>query len=236
MKRRRRSRNSDGSIGGDFWAGYSDLMAGVLLIFIVVSALKDVQLVQRFAKPSESLNKWHDALEALCSDRELTDRHLAPDCRTGTIELDEGVFFDFDKVTLKEAGKENLRGAVPIILAKLRQHVEVWKQLQVEVRGHADPVAQNVDPYRVNLEKSAERAQSVLLFLTHDDKINPEDRSDLKRLSIASGAAAERPPVDCIEKSKQCYARMRRVEIHLHLDDVRVQSDLVDLLDQLLKS
>jgi len=237
MKSHRRRRPDPGhsAIGGDSWAGYSDLMAGLLLLFIFITALKDFQLQEKFADPSKALKQWREAIQALCTDPELKSRGLAPDCETGTIELEDQVFFPFASAELGDRGKANIRDAVPIILDKLRGQPEVWDRLHVEIRGHADPVVRSgKDQYSVNLVESGKRAERVLLFLTNDEAILPRDRGDLKRIAVASAAAHMMPPEDCDTTTAACRTRMRRVEIHLRFDDMEVIRDLIDLLEQLL--
>ncbi len=231
----KRTAEGTGNIGGDAWASYSDLIAGVLLIFILVTVLKEFQIQAAVADPSQTLREWKEAIEELCTDPELQRQNLAPDCETGTIELPDRVFFDTNETELKAEGKSVLRFAIPIILSKLRQQDIVWSNLSIEVRGHADPRAVATrDPYEVNLEKSVARARNVLLFLTSDEGIEETSRQDLKSKGFASGASFSQPPSSCIGVDQEsCFDDMRRVEIHLHLDDKQIRRALVALLDEI---
>lgn len=234
-RRARKAKSKVSIIGGDSWASYSDLIAGVLLIFIFVTVLKDVEIQQMVAEPAEVLRGWQEALSELCSDEELIAQGLVPDCTTGTIELPDRVFFGFNETELLPEGKDALRNAIPIILRKLRNQPAIWAHLNVEVRGHADPrVRSGLDHYEVNLSKSARRAETVLLFLTSDDSFIPGDRDDLKRIAVASGASDSQRPASCAGLSQSdCFGKMRRVEIHLRLDDKQIRQALINLLDQL---
>lgn len=236
---RRRSDGNGGSVGGDSWAGYSDLMAGLLLIFIFVTVLKDVQLkeqVEKAADPARILREWHEARRELCNDEELKKHRLAPDCDTGTITLPNEVFFDFNEERLTTDGKKALRGAIPIVLRKLRSKQPIWSRLSVEVRGHSDPVGRRgYDPYPINLKKSEARAREVLLYLTSDPDVPEIDRSDLQKRGFASGAAYFQPPKECQDSAPACHDRMRRVEILLHLESEDIQRELGELLNEILQ-
>lgn len=236
MRRRLRAASSEGTIGGDSWAGFSDLMAGLLLVFIFVTVLKDVQLQGRVAEPAKVLDEWRNALLDLCNDDELKGQ-IKVDCETGTIELPEQIFFEFNRAELKPEGKDQLRRAVPIILDKLRARPVIWERLKVEVRGHSDPQAPEALRYSINLRKSEERAHNVLVFLTTDPQIPERDRHEIQMRSVSAGAADSFPPAECrsIGESEDCYALMRRAEIHLRVDDLDIRQELIKLLDVLRK-
>lgn len=237
MSRRRARASSEGTIGGDSWAGFSDLMAGLLLIFIFVTVLKDIQLETGVAEPAEILEAWRSALLDLCNDEDLKSHQVQVDCKTGTIELPGRVFFEFNRAELSAEGKELLRGAVPIVLDKLRARPVIWERMKVEVRGHSDPQAPEEPRYPINLRKSAERAHNVLVFLTTDPEIPERDRDDLRTRAVSAGAADSFPPPECDTECKNdrecCYQKMRRAEIHLRLDDLEIKQALIDLLDVL---
>ena len=61
-------------IGGDFWAGYSDLMAGLLLVLVSVTYVARAEMHELVREPTEELRKWREALNDLCNDPELTGR------------------------------------------------------------------------------------------------------------------------------------------------------------------
>ncbi|MEQ8693485.1 MAG: hypothetical protein RIC89_21925 [Pseudomonadales bacterium] len=239
MKRRdKRNVNTGiGAIGGDSWASYSDLIAGVLLIFILVTVLKDNEIQRMIEEPADILKSWQQAMEELCTDEELLKQGLVPNCETGTIELPDKVFFGFNDTELLEEGKEALRQAIPIILAKLRAQDVIWRDLNIEVRGHSDPrvAPERVnDRYEINLGKSTRRAEAVLLFLTTDTAFSNQDREELAGLAVASGASDTQTPTDCSElPEEECYQKMRRVEIHLRLDNRKIREALIQLLNQL---
>ncbi len=229
------------AIGGDSWASYSDLIAGVLLVFIFVTALKDTQIEKlrdRISEPVAELQGWKRALDQLCADQELLGKGLRLDCDTGVIELPDRLLFDNASKQLKPEGQTLLRDVVPLVLGKLRNQSAIWRRVKIEVRGHTDPrTATGEDPYLVNLGLSAQRAENVLLFMASDHGFSDLDKADIRDRSVASGAAFTEPPQDCETLSeKECYERMRRVELRLVLDDQEIRSNLLELLGKLLNA
>ena len=92
------------------------------------------------------------------------------------------------------------------------------------------------DPYTANLAASQQRALAVLLFLTTDEQLQAQDRLDLQRLAVASGASYVRPPADCGVRSPECNRRARRVEIRLGLDAGRLGAQLGEFHDDLMRA
>lgn len=226
----------NGTLGGDFWASYSDLMAGLLLVFMLITAYGARQVRALVEKPSDELRQWRQALIELCTDPELERLQVRPDCDTGTIELNEGIFFSFNSVALKENGKERLRQALPIIFRRLATDGRIRRKLEaIEIRGHSDWIAPPDDPYGRNLRVSQRRAFEVLHFLATDPGIPEPDRALLTAKGVASGAADRRCP-GCEPRREECRARCRRVEIHFLLDDARYRSELYELFEELLRS
>ena len=237
--RRLRSRHlglPHGTLGGDFWASYSDLMAGLLLVFMLITGYGARQVRALVEKPSDELRQWREALIELCSDPELERLEVRPDCDTGAIELNEGIFFAFNQVVLKEGGKQRLRQALPIILRRLTADVRLLGHLEaIEIRGHSDWIAPPDDPYGRNLRVSQRRAYEVLHFLATDPGLPQDARALLTEKGLASGAADQRCPA-CPDRRSDCRARCRRVEIHFLLDDARYRSELYELFEELLRT
>ena len=147
------------------------------------------------------------------------------------ISLPLSEFFD-DTGALREAGKRRLRAAIPILLRELRARPAIWNDLEViEVRGHADPRARR-DPYATNLRASQRPGLAVLLFLTSGDGLPAQDRLDLQRLAVASGASHSRPTADCGVRSTECDAKARRVELHIRLGVQSLRAKLGDFYDR----
>lgn len=274
-------------IGGEYWPGFSDLMAGLILIFAFltvfsqirgalaanerrmmddqVRSLREEAAALRLEKQSllrevektelrrreaqallkkagivhlevqeelEQLRTWKQAILRLCTNARLAEVGVRVDCETGAIELPDKVFFEFNQQDLTEDGKARLRDAIPIILQELRKSPKLWERIDViEVRGHADPVVRFGRAYETNLAKSQGRAYGVLEFLTSDGALAAEDRNWLKTRGVASGAANERPPLECPDRAREeCHEGMRRVELLLGFADEDIRKRFNGLL------
>jgi outer membrane protein OmpA-like peptidoglycan-associated protein len=230
-RRDRRSWSSDErSLGGDFWASYTDLMAGLLMVFILMVAMADVALSRShddlrdlLTEKTQELDAWNQAVRELCKDEELKLLEVQIDCDTGAIQLPNKILFDYNRDSIRPQGAELLRVAIPKILSRVSENERFWDRLEkVEIRGHADPRAQRDDPYGRNLRISQNRAYSVLKFLTSDPGVPAKYRGRLQEKGVAAGASHSRKPAKCEEQSlsaEVCFDAWRRVEIHLDFSD-----------------
>lgn len=246
--RRRARQREEINLGGDFWISYSDLMAGLLLIFIFVTMAMTLDLVRQnnemtraterlnaiVEQNTESVAEWNRAIKQLCNDAQLREHNALPDCETGAIELAEGAFFGFNSAELSEAGQRNLATAVPIIVRQLEQFPLLWKKLDtISVIGHTDTVG----TYAYNLQLSQDRARRVVEFLTASEDIDESSRATLRRLLVAGGASFSRPHPKCPDQeSAECQERARRVELRLDLDDNDMRKALNDILQAVVAS
>lgn len=193
--------------------------------------LARASLVELVETQTAALQRWPRLLAELCQDPLLLETGLAPDCASGVITLSTDSYFERETGKLAIPARDKLQRAIPALLAKLRADPQIWQALDLlEVRGHADPIAVS-DPYATNLSASQERAFSVLHFLTSDPGLPEQDRRDLQRLAIASGASHSRPPTDCRKSSRRCYAKARRVELRIRLNEASQRGEVQSLYD-----
>jgi len=170
-----------------FWMSYSDLMASILIIFILLFIYKilDYQTgLERKEKVIQDLTNTRLKIIALLQ-KEFEKEHLSIeiDPRTGAIKLSESVLFDYGKSELKPEGKVFLNKFIPIYLRILLGNPEIKKEIaQIIVEGYTD----NKGDYIFNLNLSQERAFSVVKYL-FDDHFNYPYKNELKNYITANG-------------------------------------------------
>ena len=169
--------------------------------------------------------------ESLCHEPVLVALELEPDCQTGVLTLGDGLFAPDGGSQLTANAAEDVSDAMTTYLERLRKMPAIWESLEaIEIRGHSDPRAFR-NPYQTNLIGSQQRAIGVLLFLVGPDGLSARDREDLERLATVSGASYSRPPANCPEAVRTCYAQWRRVEIRPVLSESLRREDWSRSLD-----
>ena len=183
------------------------------------------ELLAAIAPAESALDAVGEAFAFLCADPVLLAIELDPDCETGVITIGDDRFGGFGSPELTPESQEDLRAAIPIYLDRLRARPAIWNHLEaIEIRGHADPRAVRT-PYTTNLVGSQQRPLGLLLFLVGENGLGEEDRADIERLAVVSGASFSRPPASCPERSRECYAEWRRVEIRPVLSEALRRED-----------
>ena len=194
------------------------------------------EMLAAIAPAQSAFDAVEDAFATLCSDPVLLAIDLQPDCESGVITLGDERFGGFGSPELNPASREDLLAAMPIFLDRLRSLPALWDRLEaIEIRGHSDPRAVRT-PYTTNLVGSQQRPLGVLLFLLGEDGLGAADRTDVERLAIVSGASFSRPPASCPERSRECYAQWRRVEIRPVLSESLRREDWSRALDSVRRS
>ena len=212
-----------------FWASYSDLMAGLLMIFALTTVITLLDIGQRLVEPAKAVREWKKVLDEICHDPELAKmENVKIDCNTGALIIsDENLRFGFGRTELGSEAEEVLRQAVPKYMAIIHRYPKFLTRVEVvEISGHTDREdAAGANPYF-----SRERAGQVLSFLLKDPSMKPYARL-LKTKTITAGYADTKCPPDCLEE--KCAAA-RRVEIAVRLNDRDVLKDFLRILKQVI--
>lgn len=148
-----------------YWLSYSDLMAALLIIFILVLAYNILQ----FKVSQEELEAIQVKIKELDQTNKIIDKlkkefgeEIEINEDTGDIIVKSDILFDFDKYGLKENGKIFLKDFVPRYLEVLLGDPDIKDNLyRILVVGHTD----DKGSYLYNLELSQLRALEVANYI-----------------------------------------------------------------------
>lgn len=203
-----------------FWASYSDLMAGILMIFVLSSALFTNQLL----KSTETLERWRDVKAKICGDDRLTGRRdVSVHCDTGAIEFNTSGWFEFGRADMNASGPNVLSEVMPIWLEAISDPT-VWDHVEaVEFGGHAD---RETASELGNMQVSAARAQVVMSFLVEDGRFG-DFKDPLLQRGIVVGYGARDFPDTC---GQDRCEEARRVVVKVNLQDTQILQELWSIL------
>lgn len=222
--------DGDDEEGVSFWAAYSDLMAGILLIFAIVAVSAKYDFERQFERPQRLLQEW-EKLEKVCEEFQEEDERLQAQCENGTLILtEESLRFGFNSVNLSERGKEVLRQTVPRYLeAVLKTERELIQITSIEISGHTDaPTRTTMGNYAIG----EQRAANVLDFLLAASEMEPY-QGLLKDKATVVSYADTKPPKNLPPRVGLEWPEARRIEIQVHFDDDAVLEELKQFLDDL---
>ncbi len=214
----------------NFWASYSDLMAGLLMIFALTTVVTILEIGHRLIEPTEMLERWQKVINEISNDEELaTISNIYIDPDTGALIIsDKNLRFGFGDSDLGEEAEQILKKAVPKYLEIVSKYPDFLDLINViEIAGHTDRKdLKNANPYL-----SRRRAGQVHHFLSNAPEMEPHLKL-FKEKAITAGYAATRFPEKCLEDT---CAEARRVEITILLKERDVLREFQRILKEIIR-
>ena len=216
-----------------YWASYSDLMAGILLVFAVASVGSIIYFTNEVMKQTQVLKDWRNAIQELMRVPDLQRKGVKVDPVNGRLIIsEESLRYAINDTKLSDAGKQLLREIVPTYLKVIQQKQEFQKRLhRIEVSGHTD----SLGTFQVNTDIGSARAANVLKFLIDEEESFGAFSDMLRTKACSAGYADTVPPAEGaigITHQKN-WPEARRIEIQIHFDELSILSELTHILDSL---
>ena len=171
----------------NYWLSIGDLMASILMIFMLLFIVKTIETGQELRKKEEIIEGFTGLKKNIISkiQKDFEERGIKVDLdpQTGTIKIDYKILFNTGEYLLKPEGKKYLNEFVPIYINLLLNDEQVKKELsQIIIEGHTD----DVGSYIYNMELSQKRAFEVIKYI-YDEMPNFKGKEELKRYITANG-------------------------------------------------
>ena len=248
LHRSRKSATIPEPARSEYWAPYSDMMAAMVGVFILLL----IATLYHLGKPLQEVEKalrTRSELAELIMSRIEQDTTLVDISKSGVITFRGDILFDVDDSSLSESGKALLSAVMPPILGSVfdgdsGDSLSFENQLsRIMIEGHADSTfSPALHPefagyaeagYQYNLDLSQRRAFSVMNYLLNDPSIELVLREKLKRYATASGRSFVDPRAD--DLGQYSPGRSRRIEIKFQTKDKELLESLVGMLRQRLQ-
>ncbi|MBF0187655.1 MAG: OmpA family protein [Magnetococcales bacterium] len=203
------------------WISVSDLMAGLMVIFmfIAISYMRDVVVEKE--RIEQIAITWNETQEALHSDLEaefkndLEKWNAALDRETLSIRFKEpSVLFSSGESALNAQFKAILNSFFPRYLQVLKQYRDDISEVRIE--GHTSSIWSRsksaIDGYFKNMRLSQDRTRSVLQYCLQLPQVQ-QDASWARSTITANGLSSSRPIL--LKDGKEDATRSRRVEFRV---------------------
>lgn len=230
MKRKpwRVEKNSTWSPEG-YWASYSDLMAGILLVFAVASVGSMIVTYKQLVEPTMPLQQWQEFVHGMCNDQSLRTKHSKVDCDTGRLIIQQdSLRFALNKTELNQEGKDVLMRIIPNYLDKIRNYKGFESRLEsIEISGHTD----STGDFKDNVYVGSARAANVLNFLIEEPRMTRHSAL-LQKKAFSAGYADTVPPTSSrLGQHGRNWPDARRIEIQIHLKESSILRELMKMLE-----
>ena len=211
---RMRPKTHDEGDGNIFWITMTDLMTGLVLVFIVMFFYAFVsnhmeQVKQELAK--EHANK---VLQETLKNEKL---EATVDPVSGIVKISDLELFDVNSYKLSAKGKAYLDKFTPAYFNSLFKNDYLDKNIdKIVIQGHTDSQTfkgkySDDEQYMKNMDLSLKRAYEVANYMTNTP-YNKQNGDKLRKMIIVEGASFSNP---IIVKGKEDFAKSRRVELKL---------------------
>ncbi len=197
-----------------FWITMTDLMTGLVLVFVVMFLYSFLQNnVEKFQDDLAKENSSKALQEA------LKERNVEAiiDSATGIVKISDLELFEINKSDLSPKGKEYLDKFIPAYIDSLFENDYLKGRIdKILIQGHTD--SQNFagqftedEQYMKNMELSLNRAYSVANYMIKTP-YNKNYGKKLRETVIVEGASSSTP---VLVNGKEDFAKSRRVELKL---------------------
>ena len=217
----------------EHWMGVSDLMAGLMMVFlfIAISYMRYVHVKQEDIKEVATAYQegqvaiYESLLKEFQTDLEVWDAHVDPESLSFEFQSPE-VLFSTGEIALKERFQEILNDFFPRYLEVLRDHREVINEVRIE--GHTSSIWNSKttpdEAYFKNMWLSQGRTRSVLNYVYSNPAI-AKDKDWVKSNVAAVGFSSSRPIT--WPNGRENEARSRRVTFRVITDvDIKMRTIL----------
>lgn len=230
----------------NFWLSYSDMMAALLLVFILILSCTLLETRATYeAKQSELEEKEQiisnqqaqidtiigvrkELIEALSNEFSGNDLSVKVDAQSGAITFDSTLLFGFNDDKLQDTGKSFLAEFLPKYFSVLLNESFSPYVAEIIIEGHTDPDGE----YMYNLQLSQNRAFAVVSYCLDEENhfLSESQLKELRVLLTANGRSWS-APVYAADGTVDKQAS-RRVEIKFRLKDEEMMNQIAEMLEE----
>ncbi len=209
-----RPKSEETNDGNIFWITMTDLMTGLVLVFIVLFFY--TYLTGHVEKIQSDLAQ-ENASKSLQETLKKQDINALIDPISGVVKISDLELFDVNSYKLSSKGKAYLDKFAPAYLDSLFSNEYLDKNIdKIIIQGHTDSQTfagkfSDDEQYMKNMELSLNRAYEVANYITNTP-YNKTNGNRLRKMIIVEGASFSNP---VMVDGKEDFAKSRRVELKL---------------------
>ena len=242
---RRYTKSNKNSEKLNFWLSYSDMMAALLLVFILILFCTLLETRATYeAKQAELAEKEKiiasqqsqidtivgvrgDLVDALSTEFSGNALSVKVDAQSGTITFDSTLLFGFDDDQLQDQGKAFLDQFLPKYFSVLLSEDFSPYVAEIIIEGHTDTDGS----YMYNLQLSQNRAFAVASYcLENSNHILTDNQLEKLRILLTANGRSWSSPIYNDDGSVNMDAS-RRVEIKFRLKDEEMMGQIASMLE-----
>lgn len=206
-----------------FWVTMSDLLLGLVVVFLVLFVFAITGFTQNKVNEKET---QYQVTEKIAQELQKNNIKVDVDKFSGTIKISDLELFELNSWELSSKGKTFMSKFVPVYLDSVMKDKSVRDKVsQIVIEGHTDSqtfagAKSKEEQYYKNMDLSLKRASSVAQYIVYSDyKGKNSYEKDLFKLFVVAGKGPAEP---VLVNGKEDYSKSRRVELKLMFKDKSV--------------
>ena len=155
-----------------FWVTMSDLLLGLVVVFLVLFIFTITGFTQNKINEKES---QYEVTEKIARELQKNDIKAEVDKFSGTIKISDLELFELNSWELSEKGRQYMSKFVPVYLDTIMKNSDITDKIsQIVIEGHTDSQAfagakTPEEKYYKNMDLSLKRASSVAQYIVYSD-------------------------------------------------------------------
>lgn len=219
--------DSQGEDSNVFWVTMSDLLLGLVVVFLVLFVFAITGFTQNKVNEHE---KQYEVTEKIAQELQKNNIKVDVDKFSGRIKISDLELFALNSSELSPKGKAYMSKFVPVYLNTIMKDKKIKENITgIIIEGHTDSqtfagAKSEEEKYYKNMDLSLKRASAVAQYIVFSNYAGKETyQKDLFKLLSVEGKGPSEP---VIVNGKEDYAKSRRVELKLMFKDRSIMDSL----------
>lgn len=219
--------DAQGEDNNVFWVTMSDLLLGLVVVFLVLFVFAITGFTQNKVNEQE---KQYEVTEKIAEELQKNNIKVDVDKFSGRIKISDLELFALNSSELSEKGKAYMSKFVPVYLNTIMKDKKIRENITgIIIEGHTDSqtfagAKSEEEKYYRNMDLSLKRASAVAQYIVFSKYSGKEAyQKDLFKLLSIEGKGPSEP---VLVNGKEDYAKSRRVELKLMFKDQSILDSL----------
>lgn len=219
--------DSQGEDSNVFWVTMSDLLLGLVVVFLVLFVFAITGFTQNKVNEHE---KQYEVTEKIAQELQKNNIKVDVDKFSGRIKISDLELFALNSSELSPKGKAYMSKFVPVYLNTIMKDKKIKENITgIIIEGHTDSqtfagAKSEEEKYYKNMDLSLKRASAVAQYIVFSNYAGKETyQKDLFKLLSVEGKGPSEP---VLVNGREDYAKSRRVELKLMFKDRSIMDSL----------
>ena len=215
---RKRTPQFEGAAQDNFTVSISDLMSGLLAIFILVLSYFILNFSQATAQLTQNDVTRQELLRFMQEELERSGIKVEVDEQHGILRISEGVLFDVGLADVKPEGQVVIKKLGEVLQTALEKKEFKGRVETIFIEGHTDNVPIVTEIFPSNWELSTKRAINTWLTMSGANPKLTELKNDKDEIIFSvSGYAETRPIAENSNSTEEGRRKNRRIDIRFSM-------------------